>query len=425
MRENLACLTQSNSSLYSAHGQPPLNPGGWPGYLTFNQLRRQYGASYKHAAGRYPDELEGMADPAAYNTGGSEAEAEESDDEIEWLPLPLAKKQPKRPSICVVLPRDQLGNVISRGRQLFKQGKDIDSTLARMLDALPAIQEEAEAEALAEAEADSSIQPPFNPENRLYLWKEQFKFSVGKRRRLLGILITQQERIEDCLRRGIDPPSNSLNRFPDVSEVREAQEPLSLDDQQETEDQPDEEMAQDPFEPVPEPERAQPPQFLGATPKIRGTTPTNVGATPKIRSSSLPERSFTSSFEVDFNQNNRVDEKLEDDDLRFVIRGEQKEIAWKSWQESGFKEKMQEKARIRKIAEVKRKLAVLMGTSSEPEKSKDASSSSGTEFRSYPTTSAPETEPEPEEFSSNLSEPDQCTPYCADEECDKKHERIP
>ncbi len=73
------------------------------------------------------------------------------------------------------------------------------------------------------------------------------------------------------------------------------------------------------------------------------------------------------------------------------------------------------------MAELKRQLKLLGGSSSEPETMRE--SSSGTEFRSYPTTSGPETEAEPDEYSSNLSYPDQCSPDCVDPDCDKIHER--
>ena len=360
MKENLRYLSQCNESFHNANGKPSLERGTWPDYLSFKEARKENKRGFKHAKDRYPDEADVIGDPNAYDTGGSEAEVEDSgDSDVALLPDYLsfieAKKAKKdalkakikkaSKPIGVVLPTDKLGNLLNHGKEIFRQGSEVDTEIGNLVEELPAIQ-------------------ATTNQRRLQAWKENFKSCTGHRRRLLAILIAQQEKIEDLIRRGIEPPVDAMN-FPDVSEV-------------ETE--------------------ADQHGYRAASSSARSDENANVGD------------NFTDSFNADYDLSHEaVSKDLPASDLRWPIEAKKKEDAFKSWAE-----KAKKNAKIRQIKASLDELCYPDDT--------EATAAEASADQNLPETEPDPMEPkEPSEYSANQSEPEMCSPNCTDKECVKIH----
>ena len=212
MKIGLRSCTQHCQSFYDRNGQPSLDRGTYPDHLSFKEARKEYRRNYQLAADRFPSLLEELERPSVYDTD-PEQEAEEApkedEDEVE---IPTVDDLLENPipttsggTIGVVFPMDKFGSLITHGKILFQGGSEIDAAMEEALEKL------ARKTAIKHALDNSNIgaRPALIARQgileKIETYKERIKYLTGKRRRLIQILLTQQEQAEEAINRGIEP----------------------------------------------------------------------------------------------------------------------------------------------------------------------------------------------------------------------------
>ena len=205
------------------------------------EARKAYRRNYDIAAAGHPSLIEDLEHPSVYDT--SSASEIEDDDAREPEPVPepelpsgkgegdaviptkeqLANQipstsnavQPVRvnhtaKTIGVVFPMDKYGSFIGHGIATFKQGISTDNGIEACLEKI------ARQTTLKHAlnNANISVKAAFlarqEVANQIAKYQDRLQYLTGQRRRLVQVLITQQEKLEQNLRSEIEPTLSQL-----------------------------------------------------------------------------------------------------------------------------------------------------------------------------------------------------------------------
>ena len=288
LRDSLRHCTKHCSSFFQMNGQPSLSPGTWPDHLSWAEARKAYKRNYDRAVASHPSLAADLEHPSVYGTfsvpetedeivesvqivdgeelDGEEEEAqrivhaevfgevenpEEVEEEIipveELLanPIPTTSNagQPTRnrkgqgaKKVGVAFPMDKYGGIIGHGIATFQQGISTDSGIKACLDkiarqaalkyALNNANLSAKAAFLARQEVAEKIEG----------YQDRLQYLTGHRRRLLQVLITQQENIEKALRQELEPTLSELGLTLDETRVENQEVVVLTGDEPETEE---------------------------------------------------------------------------------------------------------------------------------------------------------------------------------------------
>ena len=265
LRESLRHCVQHCTTFYNMNGQPSLSPGTWPDHLSWAEARKAYRRNYDIAAAGHPSLIDDLEHPSVYDTfSASEIEDETAenslargkfitqdeeispDDAREPEPVPepelggvnsgkgegdaviLTKEQLANPipttsnavqpvrrnhtvkTIGVAFPMDKYGSFIGHGIATFKQGISTDNGIEACLEKI------ARQTTLKHAlnNANISIKAAFlarqEVANQIAKYQDRLQYLTGQRRRLVQVLITQQEKLEQNLRSEIEPTLSQL-----------------------------------------------------------------------------------------------------------------------------------------------------------------------------------------------------------------------
>ena len=207
LREGLRHCTQHSSSFYNRNGQPPLDPGTWPDHLSWNQARKALHRQVKNAEG-HPSLLEQIERPSVYDSGAEEEEVklptpEEIFDSIE-NPIPSTSRGVKT-KVVKKVNTDKFHSLTSCGKNLFIRGADFDGAIEATLDKLRSQTAMKYALKSSTINAKAAFLARQGVKEDLEKSKDQLVYLIGKRRRLLDILVAQQEMAEESLSRGNEP----------------------------------------------------------------------------------------------------------------------------------------------------------------------------------------------------------------------------
>ena len=254
LRESLRHCVQHCTVFFNMNGQPSLSPGTWPDHLSWAEARKAYRRNYDRAAAGHPSLIDDLEHPSVYDTfSASEIEDETAEDSLargkfitrdeeispddarepEPVPEPelpsgngegqLANQipttsnavQPARmnhtaKTIGVAFPMDKYGSFIGHGIATFKQGISTDNGIEACLEKI------ARQTTLKYAlnNANISVKAAFlarqEVANQIAKYQDRLQYLTGQRRRLVQVLITQQEKLEQNLRSEIEPTLSQL-----------------------------------------------------------------------------------------------------------------------------------------------------------------------------------------------------------------------
>jgi hypothetical protein len=255
LRESLRHCVQHCTVFFNMNGQPSLSPGTWPDHLSWAEAKKAYRRNYDIAAAGHPSLIDDLEHPSVYDTSSaSEIEDETAEDslargkfitrdeeiphhddarETEPVPEPelpsgngegqLANQipttsnavQPARvnhtaKTIGVAFPMDKYGSFIGHGIATFKQGISTDNGIEACLEKI------ARQTTLKYAlnNANISVKAAFlarqEVANQIAKYQDRLQYLTGQRRRLVQVLITQQEKLEQNLRSEIEPTLSQL-----------------------------------------------------------------------------------------------------------------------------------------------------------------------------------------------------------------------
>ena len=244
LQEGLRCCTQHCQSFYTRNGQPSLFTGTWPAHLSWDQARRAYRRNFRVAEERFPSLYDQLERPSVYDTDGekddeprveakAEAEAEmkipwdevkivenpgvENEDDEEVI-IPSVEELLANPTpstsggnraraipIGVAFPMDKFGSLISHGKNLFLQGAEIDGVIEANLEKLARQTALKHALNTSSIGAKAALMARQGVLEKIEKYKDRIQYLSGQRRRLLEILIAQQEKAEEAINRGIEP----------------------------------------------------------------------------------------------------------------------------------------------------------------------------------------------------------------------------
>ena len=264
LRESLRHCVQHCTVFFNMNGQPSLSPGTWPDHLSWAEARKAYRRNYDIAAAGHPSLIDDLEHPSVYDTSSaSEIEDETAEDslargkfitrdeeiphhddarETEPVPEPelpsgngegqLANQipttsydvQPARmnhtaKTIGVAFPMDKYGSFIGHGIATFKQGISTDNGIEACLEKI------ARQTTLKYALNNSniSVKAAFlarqEVANQIAKYQDRLQYLTGQRRRLVQVLITQQEKLEQNLRLEIEPTLSQLGLTLDDTRV--------------------------------------------------------------------------------------------------------------------------------------------------------------------------------------------------------------
>ena len=265
------------------NGQPSLSTGTWPDHLSWAEARKAYKRNYDRAVASHPSLAADLEHPSVYETftvpetevedeiiesiqitdeavdGGDEEEEvfeeaelqialeqardqDSEEEEVEIIPVeellvnpypttsnagqPTRKGQKtktKTRTIGVSFPMDKYGSVIRHGITMFQQGVNMDSGIEACLDkiarqaalkyALNNVHTGARSAFLARQEVAKQIEK----------YQDRLQYLTGQRRRLLQVLIAQQEKLEKNLRNEVEPVLSQMGLTLDGTQVNETQ----------------------------------------------------------------------------------------------------------------------------------------------------------------------------------------------------------
>ena len=263
LRESLRHCVQHCNVFFNMNGQPSLSPGTWPDHLSWAEARKAYRRNYDIAAAGHPSLIEDLEHPSVYDTSSaSEIEDETAENSLARVKLiardggfhhdddarePELVPEPELPSgkgegdaviptkeqlanqipstsnavqpvrvnhtaktIGVVFPMDKYGSFIGHGIATFKQGISTDNGIEACLEKI------ARQTTLKHAlnNANISVKAAFlarqEVANQIAKYQDRLQYLTGQRRRLVQVLITQQEKLEQNLRSEIEPTLSQL-----------------------------------------------------------------------------------------------------------------------------------------------------------------------------------------------------------------------
>ena len=239
LREGLRHCTQHCSSFYTRNGQPPLYRGTWPDHLSWDEARKAYRRQVK-VAEKHPSLLEQLERPSVYDsdtegndlkaTDGEKDENGVDDDDLkiptaEELienienPTPSTSKGVKARPVCAVFPFDRFGSLITHGQNLFVRGAEFDGQIEENLEKLRRKVAMKYALEKSTINVTAGLLARQGVLEDIAKYKDRIEFMTGKRRRILDVLIAQQERAEEAINNGIEPTLAQLGLT-----IEEAQE---------------------------------------------------------------------------------------------------------------------------------------------------------------------------------------------------------
>ena len=262
LRESLRHCVQHCTVFFNMNGQPSLSPGTWPDHLSWAEARKAYRRNYDIAAAGHPSLIEDLEHPSVYDTSSaSEIEDETAEDSLargkfitrdEDIPHDDAREpkpipEPELPSgkgegdaviptkeqlanqipttsnavqpvrvnhtaktIGVAFPMDKYGSFIGHGIATFKQGISTDNGIEACLEKIS----RQTTLKYALNNANISVKAAFlarqEVANQIAKYQDRLQYLTGQRRRLVQVLITQQEKLEQNLRSEIEPTISQL-----------------------------------------------------------------------------------------------------------------------------------------------------------------------------------------------------------------------
>jgi hypothetical protein len=255
LHEGLRHCTQHCSSFYNQNGQPPLYKGTWPDHLSWDQARKAYRRQVKTAE-RHPSLLEQLERPSVYDSGaededeGVKADGEVVDEEEDLKiptaeelfenienPTPSTSKGVKaRPVKTVSM--DKFESLTTYGQNLFVRGAEFDGAIEDTLEKLRRQTATKYALEMSTINAKTALLARRGVNEDIEKYKDRLVYLIGKRRRLLDVLVAQQEKAEESLSRGNKPTLAELGLtieaqedFNDMVTEQQVSETRDLDDE--------------------------------------------------------------------------------------------------------------------------------------------------------------------------------------------------
>ena len=245
LQEGLRQCTQHCQSFYNRNGQPPLDDGTWPAHLSLNQARKAYRRNYQ-VAERFPSLLGELEHPNAFDTDedeGIEKEAADEEKDEDDLQIPTAEElidniENPTPStsrgikarpVAAVFPMDKYGSLIGHGSNLFLQGSNLDANIEAALEKLRRQTALKYALKTSKINATAALLARQGVLEEIEKYKDRIQYMTGHRRRILDILIRQQEMAEEAINSGIEPTLAQLGLTieeaqEDFNEIQSAQD---------------------------------------------------------------------------------------------------------------------------------------------------------------------------------------------------------
>ena len=271
LRDSLRHCVQHCNIFYNMNGQPSLSPGTWPDHLSWAEARRAYRRNYDIAAAGHPSLIDDLEHPSVYDTfstpeiedetaenphargefitrgeGISLADAREPEPKPEpefeggkgeedavipieeqlANPIPTTSNagQPMRgnhkvKTIGVAFPMDKYGSFIGHGIATFKQGISTDNGIEACLEKIARQTTLKYALNNANISAKAAFLARQEVANQIAKYQDRLQYLTGQRRRLVQVLITQQEKLEQNLRLEIEPTLSQLGLTLDDTRV--------------------------------------------------------------------------------------------------------------------------------------------------------------------------------------------------------------
>ena len=222
LRDGLRHCVQHSSSFYTQNGQPPLYKGSWPDHLTYDQARKAFRRQIKTAESRHPSLLEQLERPSVYDSGAEEegvkVAADEEDDQEGELniptaeellesienPVPSTSKGIKAKPVKKVS-MDKFESLTACGKNLFVQGAEFDGAIEDTLEKLRRQTATKIALEMSNINAKIALVARQGVDEDIKKYNDRLRYLIGKRRRLLDVLVAQQEGAEESLSRGNEP----------------------------------------------------------------------------------------------------------------------------------------------------------------------------------------------------------------------------
>ena len=264
LREGLRHCTQHCSSFYNRNGQPPLYEGTWPDHLSWKQAKKAYRRQVKTAES-HPSLLEQLERPSVYDSGaededeGVKADGEVVDEEEDLKiptaeelcenienPTPSTSKGVKAKTVKTVS-MDKFESLTTYGQNLFVRGAEFDGAIEDTLEKLRRQTATKYALDMSIINAKTALLARRGVNEDIEKYEDRLVYLIGKRRRLLDVLVAQQEKAEEAISRGKKPTLAQLGL------TIEAQEDF-IDMVSETEDLVDEVQVVGPEPEILEPE---------------------------------------------------------------------------------------------------------------------------------------------------------------------------
>ena len=222
LRDGLRHCVQHSSSFYTQNGQPPLYKGSWPDHLTYDQARKAFRRQIRTAESRHPSLLEQLERPSVYDSGAEEegvkVAADEEDDQEEELKIPTAEEllesiENPVPSTSKGIKTkpvkkvsmDKFESLTACGKNLFVQGAEFDGAIEDTLEKLRRQTATKYALEMSNINAKIALVARQGVDEDIKKYMDRLRYLIGKRRRLLDVLVAQQEGAEESLSRGNEP----------------------------------------------------------------------------------------------------------------------------------------------------------------------------------------------------------------------------
>ena len=245
LQDGLRYCTQHCSSFFNRNGQPPLDEGTYPDYLSLDQARKEYRRNYRVAEG-HPSLLGQLERPSMYDTDDDEgiekeqADVEKDEDDLHIPtaeeifdqvenPTPSTSRGIKARPVAAVFPMDKYGSLIGHGSNLFLQGSNLDTNIEAALEKLRRQTALKYALKTSKINATAALLARQGVLEDIEKYKDRIQYMTGKRRRILNILIRQQEMAEEAINNGVEPTLAQLGLTleeaqEDFNEMQRAQE---------------------------------------------------------------------------------------------------------------------------------------------------------------------------------------------------------
>ena len=161
--------------------------------------------------------------------------AEDLIDNIE-NPTPSTSRGIKARPVAAVFPMDKYGSLIGHGSNLFLQGSNLDTNIEAALEKLRRQTALKYALKTSRINATAALLARQGVLEDIEKYKDRIQYMTGQRRRILDILIRQQEMAEEAINSGIEPTLAQLGLTieeaqEDFNEMQRAQEPAEEEEE--------------------------------------------------------------------------------------------------------------------------------------------------------------------------------------------------